>query len=121
MRLALFLCLFALPAAAQDGVRASDQRLDQSALASLLTGQVIEFYDGSKSRYGADGRYGYTYTDDGPVWAGDYTIGDDSEVCVAFDNGSARCDTIVMKWETIVLITTDGLRFPVRNQSVAAE
>ena len=121
MRFALFLCLFALPAAAQDGVRASDQRLDQPALASLLTGQVIEFYDGSKSRYGADGRYGYTYTDHGPVWAGDYAIGNDSDVCVAFDNGSTRCDLIVKNGETIVLITTDGLRFPVRNQSVAKE
>ena len=121
MRLALFLCLLALPAAAQDGMRASDQRLDQLALTSLLTGQVIEFFDGSKSRYGVDGRYGYTYTDEGPIWAGDYTIGDDSDVCVAFDNGSARCDLIIMNGETIVLITTDGLRFPVRNQSVAGE
>ena len=121
MRLALFLCLFALPAAAQNGGRANDQHLDQTTLTSLLAGKTIEFYDGSKSRYGADGRYGYTYTDDGPVWAGDYTVGTDSDVCVAFDNGSNRCDLIVMNGETIVLITTDGLRFPVRNQSVAKE
>jgi hypothetical protein len=119
MRLALFLSVLALPAFAQDGVRADDELLDRQAMTELLSGQVIEFFDGSKSRYGSDGAYGYTYTDDGPVWAGRYSVYDESRVCVDFDNGSARCDLFVRDGERIVLITADGLRFPVRNRSVA--
>ena len=118
-RLALALVLFPTVSFAEP--RAGDVVFDAAGLDAHLSGQVMEFYDGSKSRYDADHRYGYTYTDDGPVWAGDYTIGKDSNVCVAFDNGSNRCDLIVINGETIVLITTDGLRFPVRNQSVAKE
>ena len=65
--------------------------------------------------------YGYTYTDDGPVWSGDYSLHNDSRACVQFDNGSSRCDYYVRNGDRIELITTDGLRFPVRNQSVAAK
>lgn len=119
MRLAFFFCLLASPLSAQGGLRASDQLLDQEQLNTTLTGQIIEFYDGSKSRFDANGRYGYTYTDDGPVWAGDYHFGDDGKVCVDFDNGSSRCDLMVLSNERLVLVTTDGTRFPVRNQSVA--
>ena len=119
MRLALFLCLLASPAAAQEGLRDTDEVLDRAAMEALLAGQIIEFYDGSKSRYGSGGAYGYTYTDDGPVWAGRYSLHDDSRVCVAFDNGSSRCDLFVRDGERVVLITADGLRFPVRNRSVA--
>lgn len=120
MRLALFLSVLALPAFAQDGVRSNDELLDRQAMADLLTGQVIEFFDGSKSRYASDGTYGYTYTDDGPVWAGRYEVFEASRVCVDFDNGSARCDLFVRDGERIVLITADGVRFPVRNRSVAS-
>lgn len=119
MRLALFLSVFALPALAQEGMRSGDVVLDRVGMEDLLSGQVIEFYDGSKSRYDADGTYGYTYTDDGPVWTGRYEVFDDSRVCVSFDNGSARCDLFVRAGERVVLITGDGTRFPVRNRSVA--
>ena len=119
MRLALLLCTLAAPAFAQDGLRPGDQVLDQAGLTALLSGQIIEFHDGSKSRYGHDGDYGYTYTDDGPVWSGRYEVADESRVCVAFDNGSSRCDLFVRNGERIVLINADGTRFPVRNRSVA--
>ena len=119
MRLALFLCTFAVPAFAQDGLRTGDQVLDRAAMESLLSGQIIEYHDGSKSRYDADGVYGYTYSDDGPVWSGRYEVHDDSRVCVDFDNGSSRCDRFVLNGERIVLIIDDGTRFPVRNRSVA--
>lgn len=109
----------ATPVFAQEGLRSGDTVLDQSGLNTLLSGQVIEFYDGSKSSYQTNGRYGYTYTDDGPVWAGTYRFGDQSEVCVDFDNGSARCDAIVMDGTRVVLITADGVRFPVQNITVA--
>ncbi|NND18296.1 MAG: hypothetical protein HKN98_06915 [Silicimonas sp.] len=119
MRLALFLMALATPTAAQEGLRGTDEVLNRTAMEDLLSGQVIEFFDGSKSRYETDGSYGYTYTDDGPVWSGRYRLMDQSQVCVDFDNGSARCDLIVRDGERVVLITTDGMRFPVRNQSVA--
>ncbi len=111
--------LIAAPVFADAGIRGSDTILDGAGLAELLSGQVIEFFDGSKSTYQANGRYGYTYTDDGPVWAGDYALGADGEVCVAFDNGSSRCDTFVMDGTRAILVTTDGVRFPVRNITVA--
>lgn len=107
-------CLLIATSAAAEP-RAGDTQLTATALRDLLGGQVVEFYDGSKSRYGADGGYGYTYTDDGPVWRGRYSTHDDSRVCVDFQNGSARCDWIVRDGERVVLITKDGTRFPIRN------
>lgn len=118
MRPLIVLLLTALPALAQDGLRPSDTVLDRGGMDDLLTGRTIEFYDGSKSRYGHDGTYGYTYTDDGPVWRGRYTLFDESRVCVEFENGSARCDRFVRDGARVVLITTDGTRFPVRNLTV---
>ena len=122
MRILITLLLFlASPAMAQDGLRSSDTILTADELETLLTGKVVEFYDGSKSRYEASGRYAYTYTDDGPEWTGDYTLSDDSTVCVDFDNGSSRCDRVVMAGANPVLIIEDGTRFPVRNLSVYTE
>ena len=118
MRLAFLLSLIAFPALAQDGLRQSDQILDATEMGNLLRGQVIEFYDGSKSRYDRQGGYAYTYTDDGPVWTGQFKVADGSEVCVAFDNGSHRCDRFVRDGDRVVLITEEGLRFPVRNRTV---
>ena len=113
------LIVAASPVVAQDGMRASDITLNPSGLTQLLSGQTIEFFDGSKSTYRDTGRYEYTYTDDGPVWVGGYTIAANSAVCVNFDNGSARCDFIVKDGEQVVLITAEGIRFPVRNITVA--
>ena len=117
--LALLLVIFGSTASAENGFRDSDVRLDKFGLTKLIAGQVLEFYDGGKSRYGADGSYGYTYTDDGPVWAGRYRVIEDSRVCVDFDNGSQRCDHLVMNGESAVLIIADGTRFPVRKFTVA--
>ena len=118
MRKLLFLLLFATPAMAQDGIRATDQVLTASEMGELLSGQMLEFFDGSKSRYATDGTYSYTYTDAGPAWTGAFEVYDNSEVCVDFDNGSRRCDQIVLANDRTVLVTTDGLRFPVRNRTV---
>ena len=108
----------ATPAAAQEGVRDEDRLLQPAEMTELLMGAVLEFFDGSKSTYGSDGSYGYTYTDDGPVWGGVYRVAGPSEVCVDFDNGSRRCDRIVRAGERLVLITEDGTRFPIRNRTV---
>ena len=118
MRLALFIALAATPALSQEGFRTSDRKLEIAETRTLLAGQVVEFHDGSKSRFGEDGLYQYTYTDDGPIWRGEYTVPDESLVCVDFGNGSSRCDLYVHDGTRIVLITADGLRFPVRNISV---
>ena len=118
MRNFLIALLFASPAFAQDGVRTTDQVLTASEMTELLSGQMLEFFDGSKSRYGANGTYSYTYTDDGPAWTGAFEVFDNSEVCVDFDNGSRRCDQFVLANDRTVLVTTDGLRFPVRNRTV---
>ena len=118
MRAAMFLVLFPLAALAQDGIRAGDVVPSPRELTDLLEGQVVEFYDGSKSRYGRKGQYSYTYTDDGPEWTGTFTVQEDSQLCVDFDNGSARCDRFVRNGERVILIIDDGTRFPVRNLSV---
>ncbi|MEP0563229.1 MAG: hypothetical protein ABJC64_02435, partial [Paracoccaceae bacterium] len=95
-----------------------DLILDQAGMSTLLSGKIVTFFDGSKSTYAADGTYGYTYTDDGPIWRGDYTLEDNSRVCVVFENGEQRCDMFVIDGERAILITRDGTRFPVRNLTV---
>ncbi|MXQ08528.1 hypothetical protein GQ651_11790 [Alphaproteobacteria bacterium GH1-50] len=117
----LALALMPVIAQAQDGARPGDRTFQSEALAARLSGQVIEYFDGSKSRYAADRRYGYTYTDDGPVWAGTWRTEGESRVCVAFDNGSARCDRMVENAGRLVLIIADGTRFPVRTVSEITE
>lgn len=114
----LFFLLFPTIAFAQSGVRTTDTKLDEAAMTQLLSGSLVEFFDGSKSRYGTDDRYAYTYTDDGPEWTGTYRVEPDSVVCVDFDNGSSRCDRFVQAGERLVLIIEDGTRFPVRNLTV---
>ncbi len=115
---AMIVCISTVASAAGN-LRDGDAVLDQDALSAMISGQVIEFFDGSKSTYQIDGGYGYTYTDDGPVWSGRYLVGDNSDVCVTFENGSKRCDTFVLDERRFILITADGLRFPVRNITVA--
>ena len=104
-----------LPSFAFAEPRPGDQVFDADGLRAHLSGRVIEFFDGSKSTFEADQRYGYTYTDDGPVWAGVWRTDAESRVCVDFDNGSSRCDHIVLDGERTVLIIEDGTRFPARR------
>ena len=116
MRLALLFTAFASAASAQ-GVRDSDILLDADEMASALSGHVVEFFDGSKSHYAADGAYRYTYTDGEPPFRGTYEVNDQSGVCVTFDNGFSRCDMFVRSGERLVLIIDDGTRFPVRRRT----
>ena len=110
----LLLVALTATAATAPGMRPDDRTMTSAELSETRPGTVVEFFDGSKSRYSPDGRYAYTYTDDGPAWTGEYTLNDDSTVCVAFDNGSSRCDTFVFSGERLALIIADGTRFPVR-------
>ncbi len=121
MRILLFLIFAPFAAFAQEGIRTTDTVLTGPEMSELLSGRLVEFFDGSKSRYSTDGSYAYTYTDEGPAWTGTYTVADDSVVCVDFDNGSTRCDRFVRDGERVVLVIEDGTRFPVRNLSVYTE
>jgi hypothetical protein len=114
----LLAAVIVTPLSAQEGVREDDTLLAEGDMRALLQGRVVEFFDGSKSRYAEDGSYAYTYTDDGPAWTGQYRLLDDSLVCVDFDNGSSRCDRFVRSGERVILIIADGTRFPVRNLTV---
>lgn len=116
MRSFAFLLLMASAAAAQ-GQRSTDTELDAAGLGAALEGQVVEFFDGSKSYYYADGTYVYTYVDDGEEWNGSYALAAKGSVCVDFEIGGSRCDTFVMAEDRLVLIIADGTRFPVREIS----
>jgi len=110
-----FGALFAAVPAVAQGVRDNDRRLNAAEITDMLSGRIVEFHDGSKSRYGADGSYAYTYADGEPPFVGAYTAGDDGRVCVSFENGAARCDHYVMDGTRLILVIADGTRFPVRS------
>ena len=113
MRLAaLAFIALTLPATAQ---RAGDEVFTETGLADALSGQVMEFFDDSTATYRADGSYAYRYTADGDDWTGRWSTNDASQVCVDFDNGSSRCDTIVRDGERFVMIIDTGERFPARD------
>jgi nitrous oxide reductase accessory protein NosL len=59
-----------------------------------------------KLRYDADGKYQYIGGD-----AGTYKISE-GKICVAFYNGSSRCDRITTNGSTYYLINSGGKRFP---------
>lgn len=108
------LSVIACPVAAQ-GIRDDEKTLNIIELDGALSGQAVEFYDGSKARYMSDRGYSYTYQEGEPPFVGTYEPRDDSQVCVEFDNGFSRCDMYVMAGERLVLIIADGTRFPVRT------
>ena len=67
---ALIALLLTVGAASAQGLRDGDTRMDASGMAEALSGQVVEFFDGSLARYGADGSYTYRYTPTDPEWIG---------------------------------------------------
>ena len=99
---------------AQQAPRDSDTLLDQTELTTLLSGQVMEFYDNSLATYLADGRYEYRYAPGQPPFLGTYEVADGSSVCITFDNGFERCDLIVDDGSKYVMIIANGDRYPVR-------
>lgn len=109
-----FLCIMAAPAFAQEwATRAGDQLFTLDELTGRLSGQTLTFYDNGRSQFGPNGGYSYTY-DFGGVAYGVYQIGDDSTVCIRFENGASRCDLYVTNAARLIVVTQDGMRFPVR-------
>lgn len=105
-------------AAAQDiaGVRPGDRQYAPAELTALLSGQAVTFFDGGTARFGSAGDYAYVYEGSDQVWAGTWAAGEASAVCVAFENGSSRCDTYVTDGQRLVLITDAGDRFPAKSR-----
>ena len=110
---AVVLSVLAATASAQ-GAREGDRAFGAAELAAVLSGQTLEFFDASLARYAHDRSYSYRYRPGDPPFVGAWETNADSEVCVVFDNGFSRCDRIVEAGGRLVLITAEGLRFPVR-------
>ncbi|MCP3969495.1 MAG: hypothetical protein GY717_04100 [Rhodobacteraceae bacterium] len=113
MTLALFLAAF--PAWA--GLRDGDVKLSQVELADYLSGQVLEFHDGSLASYHADGRFSYRYAPEADAHPGRYEVMQDSTFCTQFDSGFKRCDMIVQSGDRFVMIIANGDRYPVRSMT----
>ncbi len=88
--------------------------MDQAALDTAVRGQTLTFFDGGESRFETDGKYSWTYGEGG-TWLGHYAVGEDSTICITFVTGVERCDLYVQNGERLVLITQDGMRFPVKE------
>lgn len=110
----VFLALCALPVAAADwALRDADRVLTRDEVEALTAGQTIVFYDDGRSRYAVGGEYSYTYASGASAY-GRYEIAEDGTVCIQYRNGFGRCDRYVENGGRIVLLTEDGLRFPIR-------
>ena len=111
---AFFACL-ATTALAQDGVRDTDLLFSAADLSDRLSGQVVEFFDDSRAIYRADGTYNYAFEPGDARFPGVWTTHDDSTVCIAFDNGTARCDIYVISGDRLTMVIAEGERFPARS------
>ena len=87
----------------------------EEEIAAAFIGKTAEFSDGGVAQYGADGRYTFTFSD---FWnndrsAGRYSIRP-STICVKFDNGFSRCDTIYIDNGEFTLVNKDDKSFTLR-------
>lgn len=116
IRLLVILCCLPHLVLAQNWTpRDSDTLFDQVTLDTRLRGETITFFDDGQSQFYEDGRYTYTYANDGGSGYGYFEVKDDSTVCVDFVNGFSRCDMYVIDAsDRLVLITETGDRFPIR-------
>lgn len=109
--------LLAVPSVAQTvDTRPGDTLIPAEALDARLRGQELEFFDDGVSHFYNDGRYTFAYD----LGAGGYAYGwfevtADSTVCIDFVNGAARCDAYLENSGRLILVTSDGDRFPVRE------
>ncbi|WP_425041080.1 hypothetical protein [Primorskyibacter sp. S187A] len=113
--LALILCLPSAVSAQSWSLREGDQVFEQTSLDARLRGETLTFFDNGQSEFYSDGRYTYTYANDGGVGYGYYEVMTDSSVCIEFVNGFSRCDAYVLDAAgRLVVVTEAGDRFPVR-------
>lgn len=112
----LLILLLSLPSAlwaADFQLLKDDIALSREEVVEMTDRQVLTFYEGGKSRYSADGSYSYTY-DQGATAFGDFTVGSDGVICIAYQNGRTRCDRFVRSHGRLVMLTEDGQRFAIR-------
>lgn len=114
----LILCALFIPSlvfAQNWAPRETDTLFDQLGLDTRLRGETITFFDDGQSKFFEDGRYTYTYANDGGTGYGYFEIKEDSTICVEFVTGFSRCDMYVVDAaDRLVVITETGDRFPVR-------
>ncbi|WP_424990306.1 hypothetical protein [Fluviibacterium sp. S390] len=97
------------------GQKPSDVFFTEDGLESQITGVRLRFQDGGEARFFADHRYAYLPGDGRDERRGTWEVYDRGQVCVRFDSGAARCDTLVRSADRMVLIAASGDRFPVRS------
>lgn len=112
----LVLCgLVTSAAQAQDwAIRDGDTRLTRAQAHDLTAGRTLVFYDDGQSKFSVGGSYSYTYANGGGTAFGQFTVLDDGQICIAYNNGFSRCDLYVRNKGRLVLLTEKGERFPVR-------
>lgn len=116
-RLAIACVLMMTPQAmlgAEWNTRSTDTTLTRDGLVQKLVGKSIVFHDDGQSTYAENGEYSYVYGGGG-TWLGHYTLQDDGVVCVTFVTNVSRCDLFVQAQDSLVVITEDGMRFPIRD------
>ena len=107
----------ALPAYAADwAMRNADRVMSQAEVELLTAGQTLTFFDEGKSKYSVGGSYSYTNAS-GESAYGQYAVAEDGKVCINYQNGFSRCDLYVQNGDRIILLTENGLRFPIRQAS----
>jgi hypothetical protein len=116
MRLVVLGILIFVLAAAQAQAwadRAGDAALTGATLRASLIRRTHAFFHGGQARFSDGGAYSCTYGRGGKAF-GTFEIFDDGRVCTIFRHGFERCDRYLLNAGRLVLLTEDGLRFPIR-------
>lgn len=113
----ILICALAVasPAFAEGfGLRDGDEAFDPEALSARLSGTTLVFFDDGRSEFYEDGRYTYTYANDGGTAYGYWEVDARGAVCIAYVNGFSRCDLYVMNGDRLILLDEKGDRYPIR-------
>ena len=115
--IALAPSLATLPAAAQSvDTRPGDMVIPAPELDTRLRGRELIFFDDGVSHFYNDGRYTFAHDlGTGGYAYGWFEVTADSTVCISFVNGAARCDAYLENGGRLILVTSVGDRFPVRE------
>lgn len=81
---------------------AAERPATKAEISKIAVGRTVS----NAMYYGADGRYSYRGGSPGK-----YTISN-GKICVVFDSGQSRCDSIVRDGADYFLINAEGKRFP---------
>jgi hypothetical protein len=84
----------------------------QEEIAASFIGKTVYFSDGGVGKYGTDGSYTFTFSD---FWNNDKSTGRysirPSTLCIKFDDGGSRCDTIYVDNGKYTLVNKDDKSF----------